>query len=143
MAVLAVLAESQISFRSLSDVLILNQIGLVACPTINGLVFPGQFKPCSEVVESFFIKAHHVKVSAMVIAVAVGALFAPGLLRSVKPPVPVDEILNILMAGQALVVGYLGAYIVALRAVEHALKGCVTSGKFTGRNLTPKETGPE
>jgi hypothetical protein len=61
----------------------------------------------------------------------------------VKPPVPVDEVLDILMAGQALVVGNFGADIVAFRAVEHALKGCVTSGKFTGRNLTPKKTGPE
>lgn len=142
-AVLAVLAESQISFRSLFDVLILNQIGLVACPAVNSLVFAGKLKTRSEVVESLFIKAHHIKVSAMVIAVAAGTLFRTGLLRRMETSVPVDEILNVLMAGETLVVGNLGAYIVALRAVEHALKGCVTSGKFTGRNLTPKETGPE
>ena len=142
-AVLAVLAKSQISFRSLFDVLILNQIGFMTFPAINRFVFAGEFETRSEVVESLFIKAHHIKVSAMVITVAAGTLFRTGLLRRMETSVPVDEILNVLMAGETLVVGNLGAYIVALRAVEHALKGCVTSGKFTGRNLTPKETGPE
>lgn len=142
-AVLAVLAESQISFRSLFDVLILNQVGFMTFPAINRFVFAGELKTRSEVVESLFIKAHHIKVSAMVIAVAAGTLFRTGLLRRMETSVPVDEILNVLMAGETLAVGNLGAYIVALRAVEHALKGCVTSGKFTGRNLTPKETGPE
>lgn len=142
-AVLAVLAESQISFRSLFDVLILNQVGFMTFPAINRFVFAGELKTRSEVVESLFIKAHHIKVSAMVIAVAAGTLFRTGLLRRMETSVPVDEILNVLMAGETLVVGNLGAYIVALRAVEHALEGCVTSGKFTGRNLTPKETGPE
>ena len=112
-------------------------------PAINRFVFAGKLKTRSEVVESLFIKAHHVKVSAMVITVAAGTLFRTGLLRRMETSVPVDEILNVLMAGETLVVGNLGAYIVALRAVEHALEGCVTSGKFTGRNLTPKETGPE
>lgn len=142
-AVLAVLAESQISFRSLFDVLILNQVGFMTFPAINRFVFAGELKTRSEVVKSLFIKAHHIKVSAMVIAVAAGTLFRTGLLGRMETSVPVDEILNVLMAGETLVVGNLGAYIVALRAVEHALKGCVTSGKFTGRNLTPKKTGPE
>ena len=141
--ILAVLAKSQISFRSLFDVLILNQVGFMTFPAINRFVFAGKLKTRSEVVESLFIKAHHVKVSAMVITVAAGTLFRTGLLRRMETSVPVDEILNVLMAGETLVVGNLGAYIVALRAVEHALEGCVTSGKFTGRNLTPKETGPE
>lgn len=141
--ILAVLAKSQISFRSLFDVLILNQVGFMTFPAINRFVFAGKLKTRSEVVESLFIKAHHVKVSAMVITVAAGTLFRTGLLRRMETSAPVDEILNVLMAGETLVVGNLGAYIVALRAVEHALEGCVTSGKFTGRNLTPKETGPE
>jgi uncharacterized protein YwlG (UPF0340 family) len=115
----------------------------VARPAVNGFVFACEFEARSEVVESFFIESHHVEVSAVVVAVAVGTLFRTGLLRSMKTPVPVNEILNVLMAGETLVVGNLGANIVALRAVEHALKGCVTSGKFTGRNLTPQEAGPE
>ena len=99
MTVLAVLAESQICFRPLFDILILNQVGFMAFPAINRFVFAGKFETCSEVVESFFIKTHHVEVPAVVVAVTVGALFVPGFLRSMEAPVPVDEILNVLMAG--------------------------------------------
>jgi hypothetical protein len=78
--VLAVLAESQICFRSLFNVLILNQVGFVTFPAINSLVFPGKFETCSEVVESFFIKAYHVEVPAVVVAVTVCALLATSIL---------------------------------------------------------------
>ena len=97
--VLAVLAESQICFRPLFDILILNQVGFMTFPAINRLVFAGELKTRSEVVESLFIKAHHVEVPAVVVAVTAGALFIPGFLRSMEAPVPVDEILNVLMAG--------------------------------------------
>jgi hypothetical protein len=136
--ILAVFAEPQKCFRSFFDILVLNQIGLVAFAAINGFVFACQFEACREVIESFLIKSDHVEVPSVVITVAVGALFAARFLRGVETPVPVDEILNVLMTGKAFVVGNFGAYIVAFRAVEHTLKRSMTPGELTGRQLSPQ-----
>ena len=116
----------------------------MAFAAINIFVAAGEFIAGKVVFEIFLIKTHHVKFSTVVVAVATGAILAFYLRRGVVAHIPVDAVLDLLVAGHTFVVRQLIPDVVALGTIRHALQAFVRVRQVAGRQLSnglTRETG--
>jgi hypothetical protein len=116
----------------------------VAFAAINIFVAAGEFVAGEVVFEIFLIKTHHVKFASVVVTVAGSAFLALYLRRGVVPHIPVDAILDFLVAGHTFVVRQLIPDVVALGTIRHALQAFVRVRQVAGRQLSnclTRETG--
>jgi hypothetical protein len=86
-------------------------------------------------IEIRFIEPDHVKFSAVVVAVAGGAILPPYIFGIMKTSSLVESGLNFFVAIEAFVIGYFMAKLVALGAIGNAFEVGMWAGQISGGDL--------
>lgn len=107
----------------------------MALETINIFVAAGEFVSGEVVFEIFLIKPHHIKFAAVVVAVAGRAIFAFYLRGGMVTHIPVDAVLDFLVAGHTFFIRQAVTDVVALGAFRHAFQVLVRIGQIARGQL--------
>lgn len=114
---------------------LIDKVGDVALAAIHAAVRPRQFITGQVVVEISFVKAHHVEIPAVMLAVALGAVPASYFPRGMVACLTADEALYFFMAGQAFIIGHFLAQRMALRTIGYPFQVGMRAGQGPGRQL--------
>jgi hypothetical protein len=137
------LLQSQKSVLAFFQTPIFHKIGFMAVPAFDPGVFSGEVITGHIVFEVFFIEPHHIKIAAMVIAVAAGAIFPTYFLGGVETAVTVCPVFDFFVAVQAFIITDLAADIVALGTIGHPFQPFVCISQVAGRQLSRQPSGEE
>lgn len=118
----AILVQPQIGIASFFQLPVFHQIGFMALPAVNFFVRPAEFEPGEVVIEFVFIKPDNIKIPAVMVAVADGAVFPFGFPRRVKAGPAVHPGLYFFMTIQAFFIRDFIAQNVAFRTIEYPLQ---------------------
>ena len=131
----ALLPQAQLGLLVGFQLGICYEIGLVAIPTLDFFMGSRQIIPGEGMVEVLLLKAHHVEVASVVVAVTGGAVFSAHLLGGVIALPGIHPGLDLLVAGQAFVIGDSASQHMALGAVAHPFQLGMGLGQVSRREL--------
>ena len=134
-ALQALLAEPQEGFFVFLEFAVVDKISSVALTAIDPFMLTGKFVARLIVVKILLVEADQVKIPAVVVAVAGGALFTFYFRGNVVAFPLVDPVFQGGMAAQAFVVRHLFSQHMALGAIRHSFQFGMRRSQITGRQL--------
>lgn len=118
----ALLTQAEKSFFVVFVFGVLDMVGFMAVAALGFFVGTGEFVPCPIVVETFFIKSDHLKISSVVFTMAIEAVFGAHLVGGVIAFPLLDSGIDGFVAFEALGISNTFTQFMAFGAVEHALQ---------------------
>lgn len=131
----ALLLQPQKGFASFFQTCIGHVIGLVTGPAINLPVLARQLVAGGIVVKVFFIKAHHIEFSAVVVAVAPGTFFGAHFGGGMVSAILIYAGFDFAVALQTPAIGHLIADFMAFGTIGQTLQTLMRIGQRAGREL--------